>query len=454
MKRNLLYSIKLLANQHRFRFFVAFLLAAFTSLSSVLLAQPPDSFGNYYKLQEPPEGAEVFSLQSIVDAASEGDTIMLKPAIYTGPVVIVKNRLVIDGSGKAVIDGMDISSVIFIEGDSIEIRNCILRNSGALHDKVNSGVTLKGNYNTIENCRIEECLFGIDVHKSQHNKIIHNDISSITRRSKALKGDAIRFWWAQYNHVIGNYWHDSRDMVVWYSEQNLFQENKGIGNRYGIHFMYAHNNRIQDNLLENNSVGVFLMYSERTIMSGNYIIGNHRGSGMCIGMKETSGNQIINNRLIYSTQGIHIDVSPYVLEQINTIANNEIAFCGSAFFFKTKQMGNLIKNNYIHNNLQQISLEATTERFNDWDNNYWDDYQGFDKDGDNIGDVPYKLYSYVEHLWDFDKDVKFFYGAPILAVLDFLERLAPFSQPKYVLEDKHPMYHWVDSMKEEEKNTN
>jgi nitrous oxidase accessory protein len=417
------------------------------------LGQPPGSFGNYYQLKQLSNRPDSIDLQPIIDRAQPGDTIFLKPAVYVAPVVIAKNGLVIDGGGHAVMDGLGISSVIFLEADSVTIKNCIIQNSGGLHDKVNAGVTIKGNYNIIENCLIKECLFGVDVFKSQHNKIVHNDISSLTRRSKALKGDAIRFWWAQYNQVIGNYWHDSRDMVVWYSAQNIFQENKGIGNRYGIHFMYSHNNRIQNNLLINNSVGVFLMYSERTIMSGNYIMDNHRGSGMCLGMKETSGNQIIDNKFIYSTQGIHIDVSPYVLEQINTIANNEIAFCGSAFFFKTKQMGNLIKNNYIHNNLAQVSLEATTERFNDWDNNYWDDYQGFDKNGDNIGDVPYRLYSYVEHLWDFDKNVKFFFGAPILAVLDFLERLAPFSEPKFVLEDKHPMYHWIDPMKEDAKNS-
>jgi nitrous oxidase accessory protein len=431
-----------------------FFLWMFFVFPVVLTAQPPNDFGNYYKLTPPWGNVDTIDLQPLIDASSVGDTLLLKSAVYLAPVVIAKNGLVIDGQGHAIIDGLSLSSVIFIEADSIVIKNCIIQNSGGLHDKVNAGVTLKGNYNIIENCRIKECLFGVDVFKSQHNKIVHNEISSISKRSKALKGDAIRFWWAQYNHVIGNYWHDSRDMVVWYSAQNLFQENKGIGNRYGIHFMYAHNNRIQNNLLINNSVGVFLMYSERTIMSGNYIMDNHRGSGMCLGMKETSGNQIIDNKFIYSTQGIHIDVSPYVLEQINTIANNEIAFCGSAFFFKTKQMGNLIKNNYIHNNLSQVSLEATTERFNDWDNNYWDDYQGFDRNGDNVGDIPYRLYSYVEHLWDFNKNVQFFFGAPILAVLDFLERLAPFSEPKFVLEDEHPMYHWVDAMKEEDDNNN
>ncbi|NOX84878.1 MAG: nitrous oxide reductase family maturation protein NosD [Chlorobi bacterium] len=402
--------------------------------------------GNYFKLQPPPPTADTVDLQPMIDAAKPGDTLTLMPLVYSAPVVIAVNGLVIDGHGKAAIDGMGIGSVITIEADSVQILNCIIRNSGGRHDKINAGVTVKGDYNRIENCRIKECLFGIDVFKSQHNEIIHNEISSLLQRSRALKGDAIRFWWSQFNHVIGNYWHDSRDMVVWYSAQNLFRYNKGIGNRYGIHFMYSHNNRIQNNTLINNSVGVFLMYSERTIMTGNYIMGNHRGSGMCLGMKETSSNQILNNRFIYSTEGIHVDVSPYVPEQINTIEHNEIAFCGTAIHFNTNQEGNLFKNNYFHNNLSQVSVETTTARFNKWDNNYWDDYQGFDKNHDNIGDFPYKLYSYVEHLWDFDKNVKFFYGAPILAVLDFLERLAPFSKPKFILEDKKPIYIWKEEI--------
>jgi len=423
-----------------FYYFPFFILVFITTKA---LSQEP-LFGTYYKFQVTATNYDTISLQPIIDNTSPYDTLLLKPAVYTGPIFISTNGIVIDGQGKAIVDGLKKSSVFFINADSVQVKNCIIRNSGGLHDKIDAGVTIKGNYNLIENCKIEECLFGVDIFQSDHNQIIHNDIISLSERSVALKGDAIRLWYSKYNIIRGNYWHDVRDMVVWYSGQNLFQENKGVGNRYGIHFMYAHNNRIQNNELINNSVGVFLMYSERTIMTGNYIMGNHRGSGMCLGMKETSSNQILNNRFIYSTEGIHIDVSPYVPEQTNTIEHNEIAFCGSALYFKTKQEGNLIKNNYFHNNLSQISLDATTERFNKWDNNYWDDYQGFDKNGDNIGDIPYKLYSYVEHLWDFNKNVKFFYGAPILAVLDFLERLAPFSKPKFILEDKKPMYHWVE----------
>jgi len=384
------------------------------------------------------------ALQEIIDRAKPGDIIKLDKAFYTGPIYIRTNRITIDGQGHSILSGQENASVIYLEADSVTIENLVIQDSGGSHDKIDCGVKIKGNFNFITNCRIKECLFGIDVFQAENNKIFHNEISSLSRRSMALKGDAIRFWYSKYNVVGNNYWHNVRDMVVWYSSDNVFIQNKGVGNRYSIHFMYAHNNRIQGNEFYKNSVGVFLMYSERTIMVNNLIQGSQGISGMCLGMKETSSNQILNNRFIYSAEGIHFDVSPFVPEKINTIEGNEIAFCGAGMFFHTNQEGNLIKHNYFHNNLSQVVAEGKTASKNVWENNYFDDYQGFDRDKDNIGDTPYKLYTYVEHLWDFNKYVKFFYGAPILVVLDFLERLAPFSEPKFILRDNKPMFFWEE----------
>ncbi|HNS16774.1 MAG TPA: nitrous oxide reductase family maturation protein NosD [Bacteroidales bacterium] len=402
-------------------------------------------FGLLLPVEEQLPQTKPIPLQPLLDKALPGDTLILDRAIYMGPVHITTDRLVINGQGLAIITGMDLESVIHLECDSTKIMNLTITNSGGSHDRIDSGVKIYGNYNVIENCRIKECLFGVDIFKSDHNLVFHCEISSLTRRSKALKGDGVRLWWAKYNTVMGNYWHDVRDMVVWYSEENLFMDNKGIGNRYSIHFMYAHNNRIQGNEFYENSVGVFLMYSERTIMIDNLIMNSQGESGMCLGLKETSSNQILNNRFIYSAEGIHFDVSPYEIDKINTISQNEIAFCRAGMFFHTNQEGNLIKQNYFHNNLAQVVAEGKTASMNIWENNYFDDYMGFDRDKDNIGDNPYELYTYVEHLWDFNTDVKFYYGAPILAVLDFLERLAPFSKPKFILRDKKPMFKYQPS---------
>ena len=402
-------------------------------------------FGTYYTFDFEFSLDEGTPLQPIIDRASAGDTILLE-GIYLGPVLIAKDGIVIDGQGKCEINGLGKESVITIEAKNVVVKNVIIANSGGSHDRIDAGVKITGGHVLVENCRIKECLFGVDIFQSDSNYISHCEITSLSRREKALKGDAIRLWWAKGNTVHGNYWHEVRDMVVWYSLGNIFEENLGIGNRYSIHFMYAHNNRIRANEFYENSVGVFLMYSEKTIMTDNLIVGSMGISGMCLGMKETSSNQILNNRFIYSAEGIHIDVSPFVPDQLNTIQGNEIAFCASGMFFHTNQEGNIITKNYFHSNLANVVAQGRTANGNVWKDNYFDDYQGFDRDGDNVGDTPYELYSYVEHLWDFNKDIKFFYGSPLLVILDFLERLAPFSEPKFVLRDKSPKYLWEEKM--------
>ncbi len=399
--------------------------------------------GTYYSFDKLiPDTSKIIPLQPFIDNASPGDSIVLKPGFYSGPVIVNKKNIVLDGKGKVIVSGMGKGSVFYIIADGVHIRNLKVINSGRSHDQIDCGFSVRGNFNIIENCRIQECLFGLDIQNAKFNKVLHCDISSKTDRSLAFKGDAIRLWYSKHNIVKHCYWHNVRDMVVWYSAENIFEGNKGVGNRYSIHFMYSHGNKILNNEFYKNSVGVFLMYSEETLMIGNTIMQSNGTSGMCLGMKETSSNQILNNRFIYSAVGIHIDVSPFVPSKINTIENNEIAFCGSAIQFHSNQEGNLIKHNFFHDNLTQVSVNGKTASRNKWINNYFDDYQGFDRNGDNIGDTPYRLYSYVEHLWTFNENVKFFYGAPILAVIDFLERLAPFSKPKFILKDKKPLFKW------------
>jgi len=72
-------------------------------------------------------------------------------------------------------------------------------------------------------------------------------------------------------------------------------------------------------------------------------------------------------------------------------------------------------------NLTQIAVTGgNTANRNTWDGNHWSDYEGFDQDGDGVGDTPY---------------IK---GSPMLEVLDYLERLAPLSEPRMLVQDAHP----------------
>ena len=240
------------------RFFVLLL----TGLSLHLLAQER-THGTIGTIEGYADESNPKSLQTLVNMANPGDTIVLSPGFYIGPVYIKTPGITLDGMGTATISGEGLESVIHIETDSVTIKNFKIINSGGSHDKIDCGVKILGDYNIVENCRIEECLFGVDIFQSDYNKILHCEISSLSRRSKALKGDAIRLWYSTHNLVKHNYWHHVRDMVVWYSSENAFVGNKGVGNRYSIHFMYSHKNRIQFNEFYENSVGVFPMSAKK-----------------------------------------------------------------------------------------------------------------------------------------------------------------------------------------------
>ena len=399
--------------------------------------------GLRHPIEPPPPNASPLPLQPMIDTASPGDTIRLAPGLYAGPITITK-PIVLDGQYMATIDAGGRGSVIYLKTDSAHIKNLRLQNSGSSHDQLDAGIQIRGNYNIIENVRIENCLFGMDLQNVEHNLIVNNEISSKEELPLAIKGDAIRLWYSRYNKVISNYWHDVRDMVVWYSLFNFFQGNLGIGNRYSIHFMYSHNNRIQNNEFHNNSVGVFLMYSAATIMINNTITGSNRPDAMCLGMKETSSNEIIGNRFLYSSVGVYIDHSPFEEFKTNIFERNEIAFCNVGVQFHSELEGNVFRFNIFKDNLSQVAVRGNTANDNVWEYNCWDDFQGFDRDDDNIGDTPYVLLEYVEHLWDNKPEVRFFFGTPVLALLDFLEKLAPFTPPRLILEDPYPVYYCKD----------
>ena len=66
-----------------------------------------------------------------------------------------------------------------------------------------------------------------------------------------------------------------------------------------------------------------------------------------------------------------------------------------------------------------------------------------DSDGDGYGDVSYSSYAYADRLWAHRPNVRFFYGSSGIALLNFISKLAPFSEPELLLKDPKPkMKEW------------
>lgn len=378
------------------------------------------------------------SMQELVDAASPGDIIEPPAGTYAGPVTIDK-PVTINGHGEVTIDAGGKGSVVYIESDGVTLQGLRLTNSGESYNDIDSGVQVRGNFNVLKDLVIDNSLFGIDLGQAENNIIKRNHISS-KPFDLGVRGDSIRLWYSFNNKVTDNVIRNSRDMVVWYSRDNLIARNDSRGGRYSLHFMYSQYNEVIGNHYEDNSVGIFLMYSDGVVVRDNYIARASGPTGMGIGFKETSDVEISGNVILNCATGMYLDVSPYQPDTTNRIFNNVIAFGGVAIQFLNDWTGNIFKGNVIDGNITQVIVAGgKTANRNVWEGNYWDDYQGFDIDGDNIGDTPYELYAYADRIWMDVPPARFFKGSPVLEVLDFLERLAPFSPPDLTLRDNRPL---------------
>jgi len=388
-------------------------------------------------------------LQPLIDDAEDGAILLLEPGIYAGPVVIDK-PITLDGQGKATINAGGRGSVILLETDGAVVRNLHLTNSGESHNDIDSGVQVRGRFNVISDNVIDNCLFGVDLQQSENNIVRRNRISS-KPFELGTRGDAIRLWYSFENKVVENTISDSRDTVVWYSAHNTISDNTTFDSRYSLHFMYSQYNLVERNNYYNNTVGIFLMYSDGVVIRNNTIAHASGATGVGIGFKETSDVTVEGNKILYCASGLYVDISPFQPDTINTFSNNLIAYNGIGIRFLNDWKGNEFRANRMIDNLTQVVVSSgMTANHNVWEGNHWSDYEGFDEDQDGVGDTAYELYVYADRIWQDVPYAQFFKGSPVLEVLDFLERLAPFTEPHVLVRDELPSKQRTVALIEEE----
>lgn len=379
-------------------------------------------------------------LQDAIDKAPDGGVIKLKAGIYKGKLVINKPISIIGIEDGVIIDGEGSGSVIRVDSSYVTLKNLKVVGSGDRHENLDSAIVLENvSQCEVSYCTIEDCLFGIDLRMTKNSIVSNNHITS-KDLDLGLRGDGIRLWYSHDNIIKANTLIKSRDMVIWYSHGNDIIDNYSKWCRYSLHFMYAGKNLVKNNHYELNSVGIFFMYSKDTIAEGNVIKSSLGATGMGIGLKEVSSFTLKNNTVLYCAQGLYIDRSPFEPGTTNLFENNNILYNAEAIHFHSISEDNTIKNNVILGNIEDVvndSRGANTDK-NLFSQNYWDNYEGFDRDGDNIGDTPHKVYQYADQLWAYNPDVKFFYASPVISLLNFLAKLAPFTQPQFLLEDNRP----------------
>ncbi len=375
-------------------------------------------------------------LQTLIDATPAGGTLLLAPGSYAGPVVIAK-AMTLDGRGKARIQGDGRGTVLTVRASGVTLRGLALAGSGETHDGVDAGILLEGDDNLVQGNLLEDVLFGLHVKQGMRNRILKNRVTG-KDKPLGLRGDAIRLWNSRHNLIEGNTFERARDLTFANSADNRIVGNHFHDGRYGMHIIFSPRLLVEGNRLEHTGTGIIVLYSPGLTVRGNHVAHAMAGGGGGIVFKESDDALVENNEIIHCAVGLQVDAPPQPVGVL-TVRGNRFAHNVIGAFFYGESGGHRFEGNRFEHNLTQVGVSAAgAGAANVWRGNHWSDYQGFDRDGDGTGDTPHELWLFADRIWMETPMTTFYRNSPALELLDFLERLAPFSTPHLLLRDAAP----------------
>lgn len=399
-------------------------------------------------LNAAPAHASKFNINAAIAAAHKDDTITLPKGIYLTQIVIDR-PLTLDGHGHAIIDGQGLGDVIKVTAPNVTIRGLTIRNSGNSVDRENAGIRASAPLVTIENNRIEDCLFGITIIGAPNSTVRNNTIIGRDLHI-ARRGDGIRLWNSHDSLIQGNNVHRSRDVVMWYSDRVHLRNNRVTDNRYGLHFMYSHDNVLEDNYLADNSVGAFLMYSRNLTIRRNILARNRGPSGYGLGVKDMQGMTVHDNIFVGNCVAIYLDNPPVFLPEPDRFTKNIIAYNDIGLIFQPSVRHTAVYENSFIENHQQVAVwgggQMRDNHFTvNGKGNYWSDYRGYDLTHDGIGDIPYRAENLWDSLMDREPNLRLFLFSPAQQAVELAARAFPVVKPRSLLTDDAPLMQPVQS---------
>ena len=382
-------------------------------------------------------------LQDAIDRAPLGATIKLPAGNYMGSIVINRPLSIIAKEEGVRIDGENSGRVITINSSDVTLKNLTITNSGNRMDNLDSAIFINGVKRvTIGHCKLLNSLYGIDMKMVEDSLIEGNYISS-KNVDITLRGDALKIWYSHNNRIKNNTIEKTRDVTLTYSHNNILENNTFLHNRFATHISLSKNNVLKANHYKYNSVAIMLMGVKDTKILKNSINSSTGAAGIGVVLKGTKNLLFENNVVRYNAEGLFVDAKATEEGMQRYIKGNDISYNKEAIHFHAVIQNNTIRHNRFVGNIDDIvkDTEGALTRRNTVEKNYWDRYSGFDKNRDNIGDSPHQIYQHADQLWHYNPKVKFFYGSPLMTLLNFMSELAPFVAPVLLLEDTKPLAH-------------
>lgn len=376
----------------------------------------------------------VSSIRKAIEIAKDLDSITVLPGVYKEGALQLIKSLTIIGQNYPILDGENKYEILLISGQNITVTGLAFRNSGysALNDYASiklvdaSKVTIAAN-------KITNAYFAIHVSNTSYATIKNNNITG-TPTSEQLTGNGIHLWKSRYALIENNTIQGHRDGIYFeFVTNSTIRNNHSEKNiRYGLHFMFSNDDAYLNNTFKDNGAGVAVMYSKKVKMENNHFDQNWGPSAYGILLKDISDSYISHNTFYKNTVGIHMEGTSRM-----TIERNKFKENGWAI----KVQASCENNSFQRNNFTGNSFDVGTNgslSLNEFSNNYWDKYEGYDINRDGVGDVPYHPVSMYSMIIEQNPNALMLLRSFTVQLLDKAEKAIPSLTPENLV-DKKPM---------------
>ena len=372
------------------------------------------------------QSASEFTLQVAIATAQPGDTIQVSPGTYEGSIV-VDRPLHLEGIGKPVLRGPGRGSVLTVLADQCTIRGFVVEHSGKDLQAEDSGILIKSNGNVVADNELRDVLYGIYLYHSTGNTLRGNVIHGREELQAGERGAGLHLWNSAENLIEDNVIEHARDgMYIQSSPRNTIRRNRVSHLRYGLHFMSSDNNHFEENLFSHNVAGAAIMYSKGIEFRRNAFLHNRGFSSFGILFQDCDQCLSEDNLVADNATGLFAEALRNSVFRNNVIAENDVAL---QIYGSSSNLG-FSENRFLQNlsPLQVIGKRANANWEIEGRGNFWSDYDGFDLDGDNVGDRPHRIQNVFEYLEGNFPRLRVYLNSPAAQALAAAERAFPVMQ--------------------------
>lgn len=377
-------------------------------------------------------------LQALVDDPQGPRTIALSAQVYRGDLVI-KRPVAIFGRRGAVLEGTGSGTVITVKANDVLVSDVHLQRSGHRNTTEDSGFKATGERVQLLHTRIEETLFGVSFEACKFCLIEGVSVRGFAEQTE-LRGDGIKLWEAHNSTVRHAVVEQARDVVVWYTRHATLEDLTVRGSRYGTHLMYAHDAVVRQGHYEGNVVGIFVMYSARMLLEQNALAGARGAAGMGLGFKDSDAITARGNWLVANTSGIYLDNTPRTTADPVLFEGNVIALNDVGIRLHSREKGLSFRGNDLRQNALLAEAEGGGTALEvEFRGNHFTEYEGYDLNGDGVGDVPFEVKALSSDLTESRPTLKFFQGTAAIGLLDAVAHALPLLSARKLLVDPVPL---------------